>query len=175
MPITIRLRPLAKIKVYRISVFLEEKVVYFALSKKLQRSENVRRVTLAKLSYDEEDKPLLPILSEDPDAIAKSPLAPWLINPTSSDDTTPSCLDPIGPWELEAVLKVPGPESRLKFTTTNAKSSIHITHVLKVVVRVDRGDDSFLDAKGKRKKWDIIVEATVHLLSVSLFILVWFI
>jgi hypothetical protein len=167
IPITVRLRPLAKIKVYRISVFLEEKVVYYAQNRRIQRSETVRRFPLLRVSHADESVPLLPILDDSPEAIRHSPLADWLINPTSSDDTTPSCLDPLGPWELESLVRVPGVESGIKFTTTNPKSNIAITHIVKVVLRVDRGDDEYMDAKGKRKKWDIIVEANTHLLHVS--------
>lgn len=166
LPITIRLRPLAKIKVYRMSVFLEEKVQYFAQNRRVSRSENVRRFELTRVNHDDEDVPLLPILSESPDAIRESPLSAWMINPTSSDDTTPSCLDPLGPWELEGVVRVPRIDSGIKFTTTNPRSNLAVTHIVKVVLRVDRGDDEYLDAKGRRKKWDIIVEANTHVLSV---------
>lgn len=38
-------------------------------------------------------------------------------------------------------------------------------HSLKVCIRVERGDDEAVDAKGNRKKFDIIVEAPMHILS----------
>jgi len=157
---------MAKVKVFRIVVQLEEKVTYYAQNRRTHRQENVRRFNLIKVSHEDETVPLLPILSTSPEAIAESPLAAWLINPTSSDDTTPSCLDPLGPWELEGLVSVPDVSSNIKFTTTNPKSNLSVTHVVKVILRIERGDDEYLDAKGNRKKWDIIVEAATHVLSV---------
>jgi len=40
-----------------------------------------------------------------------------------------------------------------------------VSHAIKIVLRVDKGDDSELDAKGKRKQFDIIVESPIQLLS----------
>ena len=39
---------------------------------------------------------------------------------------------------------------------------------MKIVMRVERGDDTFVDLKtGKRKQFDIVVQTPVHILSVS--------
>lgn len=96
-------------------------------------------------------EPLLPILSESSEAIRDHPLAAFFINPTSSDDTTPSCLDPIGPWNLESFLQLPDCSSRLTFSTAHDEANISVSHLLKIMLRVERGDDEFLDSKGKRK------------------------
>lgn len=66
-------------------------------------------------------------------------------------DTTPSCFDPIGPWNLESFIKLPDCSTRLNFSTIHDKANINVTHVLKIMLRVERGDDDFLDSKGKRK------------------------
>ena len=82
--------------------------------------------------------------------------------------SAPALFDPLGPWELETSLLIPDdPAQRINFTTTNPKANISISHCVKVIIRVDRGDDEFLDAHGKRKRWDIVVEAGVHVLSVG--------
>lgn len=110
-------------------------------------------------------EPLLPIFSDDADILSKHPLAKWFINPTSSDDSTPSCLDPIGPWHLESFMKLPSCKAKLNFTTHHDRANISISHTLKIVLRVARGDDEYVDSKGSRKLWDVIVEAPIHILS----------
>jgi hypothetical protein len=44
-----------------------------------------------------------------------------------------------------------------------------VTHLLKCVMRVERGDDVAIDPKtGKRKLFDIVVQMPVHILSVGI-------
>lgn len=164
LPISIRLQPLTKMKVYRLSVAIDEKATYYAHDRKMHRQEPAKRFVLAKYSYPDESQPLLPILSEDPDVLSKHPLSKWFINPTSCDNTTPSCLDPYGPWDIESAIDIPA-DHRLRFTTTNPKANLSVTHCVRVILRVERGDDEHLDREGKRKRFDIIVEAQVNLLS----------
>jgi len=71
--------------------------------------------------------------------------------PGPTIDTTPSLLDPDGPWHLEHNLQLPDCSSKINFSTHHEKSNIAISHVLKIMIRVERGDDEFLDSKGKRK------------------------
>lgn len=151
-------------KVFRINVTLDEKIVYHAQERRMNKTERVKHVSLAKLSHDNDEDPLLPILSDDPNVLHNHPLAQWFINPTSSDSTTPACLDPQGPWHIEANLPIPS-NSRLKFTMTNPQANVTVTHAVKITLRVERGDDEFLDREGRRKKFDIIVEAQVNLMS----------
>lgn len=66
-------------------------------------------------------------------------------------DTTPQLLDPLGPWNIESVLKLPSCSSRLNFSTAHDRANISIVHVLKIMLRVERGDDNFVDSRGKRK------------------------
>ena len=65
-------------------------------------------------------------------------------------------LDPLGPWNLEGVFKVPDCNGQLHFSTSHEQANITVIHTLKVALRVERGDDEELDAKGKRKKFDIV-------------------
>ncbi|GAA6063662.1 hypothetical protein JCM10212_001661 [Sporobolomyces blumeae] len=168
IPLTIRLSPLAKVKVFRVSAQLEQKTSYFASvhsGRKLTRHETPRKVMLIRVDHKDPDEPMLPILSDNQDVLADHPLREWFINATSSDDTTPSLLDPNGPWFLEHDLQLPDCSSKITFSTAHEKANMAVSHVLKVMIRVERGDDEFLDSKGKRKRWDIVVETPVHLLS----------
>ncbi|GAA5968146.1 hypothetical protein JCM21900_001092 [Sporobolomyces salmonicolor] len=168
IPITIRLSPLAKVKLYRVSAQLEQKISYFASAnsgRKLTRHETPRRINLVKIEHKDPKEFMLPIISDDADALLEHPLKEWFINATSSDDTTPSLLDPDGPWFLESHIQLPDCSSKITFSTQHEKANIAVSHVLKIVMRVERGDDEYLDSKGKRKAWDIIVEAPCHILS----------
>lgn len=66
-------------------------------------------------------------------------------------DETPSLLDPIGPWHLDGTLQLPDCSTKLNVSTNHEKSNISITHTLKIMLRVERGDDEYLDSKGNRK------------------------
>lgn len=66
-------------------------------------------------------------------------------------DETPSLLDPIGPWHLDGVLQLPDCSNKLNVTTNHDKANISIAHTLKIMMRVERGDDEYLDSKGNRK------------------------
>lgn len=76
-------------------------------------------------------------------------------------DSTPSCLDPIGPWNLESTIQLPDCAEKLTFTTAHDRANITVSHILKIMLRVERGDDDFLDSKGKRKLWDVIIEVSL--------------
>lgn len=108
---------------------------------------------------------MLPIISDDPDALQQSPLRDWIVDSASTDGTGIQTLDPFGPWILESSIPVPDCSSTLQFSTSHEKANISVIHSLKVVLRVERGDDEYVDAKGQRKKFDIIVEAPMHILS----------
>lgn len=60
-------------------------------------------------------------------------------------------MDSFGPWYLEGSLKLPECATRVNFSTHHEKANITVSHILKIVLRVERGDDDFLDSKGKRK------------------------
>ncbi|EJT51081.1 cyclin binding protein [Trichosporon asahii var. asahii CBS 2479] len=182
IPISIRLMPLAKCKVYRLTIALEEKSDYYASNKKVARHETPRRFVLFSAKNTPPNKhtpaePLLPILSDDENAIKDSPLAPLarnaaLNNPLEfenlanpEDDVYASLLDPLGPWHFEKDLAVPDCTTRLKFSSKHDQTNISVAHWLKVTIRVERGDDLHLDSKGKRKQFDIIIETPVKILD----------
>ncbi|WOO77581.1 Arrestin-related trafficking adapter 3 [Vanrija pseudolonga] len=181
IPISIRLMPLAKCKIYRITVALEEKTDYFAANKKVARHETPRRFILFAAKNPDQKKerpePLLPILSESTDAARESPLAEMartaaLNNPREfadfsnpEDDCYASLLDPMGPWHLEKDLQLPDCITRIKFTTKHDQTNISVGHWLKVTIRVERGDDLHVDSKGRRKQFDIIIETPIKILD----------
>ncbi|GAA5921978.1 hypothetical protein JCM3775_003447 [Rhodotorula graminis] len=171
IPISIRLNPLAKIRLYRVTAQLEQKTSYFASvnsGRKLTRHETPKRFQLLRIENKDPKEPLLPILSDDPDVLLNHPLREFFINASSSDDDTPSLLDPIGPWHLDGLLQLPDCSSKLCVSTHHEKSNISISHTLKIMMRVERGDDDYLDSKGNRKLWDIVVEAGAVMLSCRL-------
>ena len=79
-----------------------------------------------------------------------------------------------GPWTFRKELQLP--KTGLHPTNKNKRSNIPISHTLKVIFRVQRGDDMEIDgASGKRKMFDIVVQTPIHILSVrrSSFLLPW--
>lgn len=162
--------PLAKCSIYRLSATIEEKIDYFAMERRVARHEAVRKYPLLALKNDEKPpKPLLPIISDDPNAVQNSPLAPLAIKALSGDgeldDAAASLLNPTGPWHLECALSVPDCSARIRFSSKHAHTNMAISHWLKVVMRVERGDDTAMDSKGRRKLFDIIIETPLHLLN----------
>ncbi|GAA5897870.1 hypothetical protein JCM6882_005100 [Rhodosporidiobolus microsporus] len=171
IPISIRLNPFAKVKVYRVSAQLEQKTSYFAAvnsGRKLTRHETPKRFQLLRIEHKDPKEPLLPILSDDPHALDNHPLKDFFINASSSDDSTPSLLDPLSPWHLDGYLQLPECSTKINFSTHHDQSNIAVAHNLKIMMRVERGDDEYLDSKGKRKLFDIIVETNLHILSCRL-------
>ncbi|GMK53679.1 hypothetical protein CspeluHIS016_0102650 [Cutaneotrichosporon spelunceum] len=178
IPISIRLMPLTKCKIYRVTIALEEKTDYFAANKKVARHEPPRRFILfAARSHKDKTESILPILSEDSSAPKDSPLAPLarqavLNNPREfselihpEDDVYASLLNPMGPWHLEKDVAVPDCSSRIKFTTKHESTMLSMQHWLKITLRVERGDNMAIDSKGRRKQFDIIIETPLKILD----------
>ncbi|KAH8115350.1 hypothetical protein DFH11DRAFT_1588801 [Phellopilus nigrolimitatus] len=162
IPIHVSFMPLAKIKIFRISVLLEEKVEYFTQFKRAgTRAESARRFELLSLRYPErEGPPVLPLTSD----YTNSPLH-GLVDAPDESEAASSLMGP-GPWSFQASLQLPKSCSDMHFTNKHKRSNIAISHILKIIFRVERGDDTFLDAKtGQRKHFDIVVQTPIHVLS----------
>jgi hypothetical protein len=153
---------------------LEEKTDYYAQGKKVVRHETPRRYMMLFIKQPDKKEriePLLPILSSEVDAARQSPLAELAKNAAISNPSTyvnfagemdddalfATLLDPFGPWHLETSLQIPDCAQRVRFSSKHDKTNISISHWLKVTIRVERGDDEALDAKGRRKLFDIIM------------------
>jgi hypothetical protein len=151
-------------------LYFSERVDYYTQMKRIARSDPVRPTILLSLhtgSRGKEGDPILPLISDDIDAFEKSPLYSMLSPEDDPSEVASSLMGP-GPWTFHRDLNLPSSCTRLHFTNTNRRSNITVTHVIKIVLRVERGDDPFEDPKtGKRKLFDIVVQAPVQILSVS--------
>lgn len=169
MPMQITMLPLTKSKVHRISVILEEKTEYYTQMKRVARTEAVQRHGLLSLKIDTKDNKdggaILPLISDDPEAFRNSPLYAVVGHNEDPDEVASSLMGP-GPWTFNYDLPLPSSCNVLHFTNRNKKSNIIVSHNLKIVFRVERGDDKEIDPKtGKRKLFDIVVQTPVHILS----------
>jgi len=146
-----------------------ERVEYYTNMKRITRADPIARFTLLSIKGEDNNTPILPLQSDDPDALRHSPLFA-LVNPGDDISEVASNLMGPGPWTLHRDLKLPNSCSQMKPTNRNRKSNITVTHTLKLVMRVARGDDLFIDGKtGKRKQFDVVVQTPVLILSVRFF------
>ncbi|KAF8070739.1 hypothetical protein FPV67DRAFT_1041012 [Lyophyllum atratum] len=166
VPITFTLMPLSKMKVHRISVFIEERIDYYTHMKRIARTDPPTHIAL--LSIKEQGKHgghILPLDSDDVDAFRNSSLFA-LVTPDDDPSEMASSLMGPGPWNFHQDLQLPTSCSVMRITNKNRRSNVVITHQLKCVMRVERGDDLHLDPKtGKRKLFDIVIQTPIHILS----------
>ncbi|KAH9889437.1 hypothetical protein C8Q73DRAFT_793631 [Cubamyces lactineus] len=166
MPISVTFMPWTKMKIHRISVLIEERVDYWTQFRRVARTDPINRVSLLALKYPKKDgPPILPLLSDDPDAFRQSPLAE-VIDPNDDLGEIVSSLMGPGPWTIRKELHLPKAGESLHTTNKNRRSNISVSHMLKIIFRVERGDDYAVDSQtGKRKLFDIVVQTPVHILS----------
>ena len=111
-------------------------------------------------------RPILPLESDNEDVFKNSPLYALTRPEDDPSEVAASYLGP-GPWTLTSNLKLPNSCSQIHMSNKNRRSNIVITHQLKCIFRVERGDDLHLDAKsGKRKLFDITAQMPIQILSV---------
>ncbi|THH03390.1 hypothetical protein EW145_g6296 [Phellinidium pouzarii] len=158
MPIHITFMPIAKLRIFRVAAVVEE---YFSQFRRVSRGDVVRRFELLSLRYPDRDGPsLLPMET----GYENSPLRGFVDAPDESEAAS-SLMGP-GPWSIEANLQLPKSCAKMHFTNKHKRSNIKITHILKIIFRVERGDDAYVDAKtGQRKQFDIVVQTPIHILS----------
>ncbi|KAF8967977.1 hypothetical protein BDZ97DRAFT_1755710 [Flammula alnicola] len=85
MPVTFTLMPLAKVKIHRLSVYIEERIDYYTNMRRIARTDPITRFCL--LAVKGEGKPadpILPLDSDSPDALRNSPLFS-IIDPNLTD------------------------------------------------------------------------------------------
>ncbi|KAF6760212.1 hypothetical protein DFP72DRAFT_883531 [Ephemerocybe angulata] len=165
MPVSFAFMPLAKVKIHRLSMLIEERVDYYNNMRRIVRTDHLSRFPLLSIKNDgKHPEAILPLESNDVEALRKSPLYP-LINQEDDEGEVASMLMGPGPWSFHHDLKLPTSCDQMHFTNKNRRANITVSHVLKVVIRVERGDDEFLDKSGKRKLFDIVVQTPVHILS----------
>lgn len=129
-----------------------------------KRSLRPMREPVLSLKPDQKTDRLLPLDSDDPDAFASSPLS-QLHHAADASETLASFVGP-GPWTLVADLRIP---STMCPSNRNGAGGLRVTHTLKVIMRVERGDDQEVNERtGERKLFDIIVKIPISLLSVCM-------
>lgn len=134
--------------------------------RRVVRSDPITRFHLLSVKHEgKHQSHILPLDSDDANALKNSPLYP-LISPEEDESEVASQLMGPGPWSFHQELKLPASCGAMHFTNKNRRANITVSHVLKVVLRVERGDDSFVDKNGKRKLFDIVIQTPVHILSV---------
>ncbi|KAJ7496893.1 hypothetical protein FB451DRAFT_1018588 [Mycena latifolia] len=166
VPVTLTLMPMTKVKIHRLSIYLEEKTEYYSQMKHVARTDPIVRMQLLSVKYDDKtSRHILPLDSNDVNALTKSPLLAFTLPGDNLSELASEWMGP-GPWSFHQELTLPPSCSRLHFTNKNKRGNMCVTHVLKCVMRVERGDDEALDPKtGKRKLFDIVVQTPVHILS----------
>ncbi|KAI9465256.1 hypothetical protein BJY52DRAFT_1209668 [Lactarius psammicola] len=161
IPITLSFMPMAKVRIYKITVQLKEQVMFFTCESMIRRTGAAQRINLLSLEPRDKDSPLLPLSQ----AATDSPLHALLGSDDVSSELTAKFMG-AGPWTLQTDLKVPNGSRTLHFSNKNWRAPIQISHTLKIVIRIERGDDKQMDPKtGKRKRFDIILQMPVHILS----------
>ncbi|PWN34479.1 uncharacterized protein FA14DRAFT_125374, partial [Meira miltonrushii] len=191
IPIWAKFVPMEKVRIHRIFATLEERTAYYAKGRRVARHEVPRRWTLLKIlpvsdtpsfkSPSSNNKGILPILSENTNAIMDSPLANMTraaaaaysgaVGSAEKEEAMSFALaslaDPSGPWEFAMELEVPtGTSTRINISSNHLKSNIAVHHIVRLSIRVER-----LDAYGsasaesipesQRKLYDILIEAPV--------------
>lgn len=138
--------------------------------KRIARTDPVHRIPLLALKSDQKEcEPILPLVSDDPEAFKHSPFYSMLTPHDDPSEMASSLMGP-GPWTFHYELPLPNSCGQIHFTNKNKRSNITIAHNLKVIFRVERGDGEFSHPKtGKPKLFDIVVHTPVHILSVSHF------
>ena len=128
----------------------------------------MNRVVLLSLKDPHKDHALLPLSSDDIEAFKGSALYGTVNSDDDLSEVVAQLMGP-GPWSIAKNIPLPKSCNELHFTNKNKRSNITISHTLKIIFRVQRGDDLELDATtGKRKMFDIVVQTPIHILSVSL-------
>ncbi|KAF8891808.1 hypothetical protein BD779DRAFT_1513256 [Infundibulicybe gibba] len=166
IPFTLTLIPLSKIKIHQLSVYIEERVDYYTQMQRIARTDPIIQVDLLVLkSKSKPSTSILPLQSDDTDAFKQSPLS-VLLNPGDDVSELVSNLMGPGPWKICRDLQLPSQCSALRYTNKNRRSNIVISHTLKCVIRLERGEDLHTDPKtGKQKLYDIIVQTPIQILS----------
>ncbi|KAH6913929.1 cyclin binding protein [Coprinopsis sp. MPI-PUGE-AT-0042] len=166
VPVMFALVPLGKVKIYRLLVYIEERVDYYTHMHRVARTDPVTRFDLLSLKHEggKNAPHILPLETDDGDVLKNSALAPLLDADEDVSELASALMGP-GPWTFHQNLKLPSSCDMMHFTNKNRRANIAVNHVLKVVLRVERGDDLHVDKAGKRKLFDIVVQTPIQILS----------
>jgi hypothetical protein len=140
--------------------------------KRIAHTDPLTRIELLTLSdTGKVPRPILPLESDDEDVFKNSPLYALTQPEDDLSEVVANYLGP-GPWTLTSNLKLPTSCRQMHISNKNRRSNVVITHLLKCVIRVERGDDLHVDSKsGKRRQFDITAQIPIQILSVRPFLL----
>jgi len=157
---------MTKVKIFKISVHLEERVdYYYTFSSTACRKEPERRFRLLSLRSMDENIPILPLSQVAPSTTNPPLFTLFEANNDNASEFIANLMGP-GPWTFPMALTVPDVPGMLHFSNKNPRAPIEISHTLKVVICVERGDGQPLDLKtGRPKQFDIVMRVPVHILS----------
>ncbi|KAI0343649.1 hypothetical protein BDW22DRAFT_1356137 [Trametopsis cervina] len=166
IPFSITFMPLTKMKIFRLQVVLEERVDYYSDFRKVARTDPIARILLLVINPPRhKEHPILPLNSEDAETYKTTPLYNSASSPEELSERMSDLMGP-GPWTVQKNLQLPKSCNEIHFTNKNKKSNIMVSHTLKVIFRVQRGDDEAIDKNtGKRKMFDIVIQTPIHILS----------
>ncbi|KAF8520275.1 hypothetical protein BU17DRAFT_89281 [Hysterangium stoloniferum] len=163
IPFKLTLVPMEKVKIYRISIYLEERAEYHINKGAATREQLIKRFELLSIKHpDRIPKPILPINPNH-----GSLLTPYLETSSTgtSDEALASLMGP-GPWVLTQNLELPSECGKIHFTYKHRNAAITVNHSLKIAFRAERGDDQAIDSKtSKRRLFDIVVQTPILILS----------
>jgi len=149
-----------------------EKVTYYSQMTRVAKAPSATRQVLCCLKYPEKNStPILPLTDEDP---RRSPLYRLVHEDLEhtgqseqerASELTSEWMGP-GPWPLRMNVAIPSSYGLLHPTNMNMKGNITVCHVLKIIIRAEKGDTGGVE-DSKKKTYDIVIQYPFHLLSVS--------
>lgn len=144
IPLQLTLSPMGKLRVLRMTIALEEQIEYFANERRTKRQEMPRKWTLLRIPARDSDAALLPVESDALDALAQSPLAPYVRAAARKaaleerDAVLHAPINAQGPWRLALDLAVTMErQKQINISCVHPKSNTAIRHQLKIKVRVE--------------------------------------
>lgn len=162
IPLTLRCVPLGKVRILRIVVAIEESTEYYANDRRVVRHELPRKWTLLRIA-PQSDEPLLPVVSDDPDALDRAPVSPYVAAAAAQsadpDEVRAAPMHADGPWELVMEPHVSLADlRRINISSIHGHSNTAVQHTLRVVLRVER-----TDAPGGPRIVDIVIAVPIEL------------
>ncbi|WFD37008.1 hypothetical protein MCUN1_003900 [Malassezia cuniculi] len=162
IPLTLRCVPIGKVRIMRIHVAIEETTEYYANERRVVRHELPRKWTLLRI-VPSPGASLLPVTSDDPDALHKSEVWPFVEAAASQsadpDDVRAAPMSASGPWELVMEPHVSLADlRRINISSVHGNSNTAVQHTLRVVLRVER-----TDLPGGSRIVDIVIAVPIEL------------
>ena len=166
IPMHLTMIPIGKTRVHCITCTLEEQTVYYANERKTMRQEKPHKWNFLRLQNASITDPLLPLMDGGEDALAASPLYPFIEaaarqHPSEEEEIRLAPLNPVGPWHLVMDLSVYMKRQKIiNISCQHPKSNVAVHHTLKVILRVEQMPD---DASANPRILDIAILIPIHI------------